>query len=129
MAFLVSESQYVVRRNVLVDVVGMTGVVAETGHVMVTVGQLVVVGQVMECDHSNGMYPLSEGVTLDESHRLSGHNLRRMNFLEDLEQVIASWDFENLGGPETVAVMMKMQRCYLYVVGYRYARGIRSLYL
>ena len=47
-------------------------------------------------------------VTLGESHRLSGHNLRRMNFPEDVEQVIASWDFENLGGPETVAVMMKM---------------------
>ena len=72
---------------------------------------------------------MSEGVTLDESHRLPGHNLRRMNFLEDVEQVIASWDFENLDGPETVAVMMKMQRCYLYVVGYRFARGIRSLYL
>ena len=69
MAFLVSENQYVVRRNVLVGVVGMTGVVAETGHVMVTVGQLVEVDQVMECDHSNGRYPLSEGVTLDESHR------------------------------------------------------------
>ena len=54
MAFLVSGSQYVVRKNVLVGVVGMTGVVAETGHVMVTVGQLVVVDQVMECDHSNG---------------------------------------------------------------------------
>ena len=106
MAFLVAESQYVVRRNVLVGVVGMAGVVAETGHVMVTVGQLVEVGQVMECDHSNGMYPLSEGVTLDENHHLSGHNLRRKNFLEDLEQVIAFWDFENLGGPETVAVMM-----------------------
>ena len=58
MAFLVSESQYVVRRNVLVGVVGMTGVVAGTGHVMVTVGQLFVVGQVKECDHSNGTYPL-----------------------------------------------------------------------
>ena len=68
MAFLVSESQYVVRKNVLVGVVGMTGVVAETGHVMVTVGQLVEVDQVKECDHSNGTYPLSEGVTLDESH-------------------------------------------------------------
>ena len=69
MAFLVSESQYVVRKNVLVGVVGMTGVDAETGHVMVTVGQLVVVYQVMKCDHSNGRYPLSEGVTLDEIHR------------------------------------------------------------
>ena len=59
MAFLVSENQYVVRMDVLVDVVGMTGVVAAgTGHVMVTVGQLVVVGQVMECDHSIGTYPL-----------------------------------------------------------------------
>ena len=105
---MVSENQYVVQRNVLVGVVGMTGVIAETCHVMVTVGQLVEVGQVKECDHSNGRYPLSEGVTLDESHRLSGHNLRRMNFPEDVEQVIASWDFENLGGPETVAVMMKM---------------------
>ena len=129
MAFLVSESQYVVRKNVLVGVVGRTGVVAETGHVMVTVGQLVEVGQVMECDHSNERYPLSEGVTLDENHRLPGHNLRRKNFPEDVEQVIASWDFENLGGPETVAVMMKMQRCYLCAVGCRYARGIRSLYL
>ena len=82
MAFLVSESQYVVRKNVLVGVVGMTGVVAETGHVIVTVGQLVVADQVKECDHSNGRYPLSEGVTLDESHRLPGHNLRRMNFPE-----------------------------------------------
>ena len=124
MASLVSESQ-----NVLVDVVGMTGEVAEAGHVMVTVGQLVEVDQVKECDHSSGTYPLSKGVTLDESHRLPGHNLRRMNFPEDVEQVIASWDFENLGGPETVAVMMKMQRCYLYVAGCRYARGIRSLYL
>ena len=35
--------------------------------------------------------------------------------LEDVEQVIASWDSENLDGPETVAVMMKMQLCYLYV--------------
>ena len=104
----------------------VTGVVAETGHVMVTVGQLVEVGQVKECDHSSGRYPLSEGVTLDESHRLPGHNLHRKNFLEDLEQVIASWGFENLDGPETVAVMMKMQRCYLYVVGYHYARGIHS---
>ena len=125
MAFLVSESQYVV----LVGMVGMTGVIAETGHVMVTVGQLVEVGQVKGCDHSNGMYPLSEGVTLDENHRLSGHNLHRMNFLEDVGQVIASWDSENLGEPETVAVMMKMQRCYLCAVGCRYARGIRSLYL
>ena len=129
MAFLVSESQYVVRKNVLVGVVGRTGVVAESGQVMVTVGQLVVVDQVKECDHSNGMYPLSKGVTLDESHHLSGHNLHRKNFLEDLEQVIASWDFENLDGPEIVAVMMKMQQCYLYVVGCRYARGIHSLYL
>ena len=69
MAVLVSESQYVVRRYVLVGVVGMTGVVAETGHVMVTVGQLVEVGQVMEYDCSNGRYPLSEGVIPDESHR------------------------------------------------------------
>ena len=107
----------------------MTGVFAETGHVMVTVGQLVEVDQVMEYNHSNGTYPLPKGVILDESHRLPGHNLRMMYFLEDLEQVIASWDFENLGGPETVAVMMKMQRCYLCAVGYRYARGIRSLYL
>ena len=68
MAFLVSESQYVVGKNVLVGVVGMTGVIAETGHVMVTVGQLVEVGQVKECDHSSGRYPLSEGVTLDERH-------------------------------------------------------------
>ena len=104
MAFLVSESQYVV----LVGVVGMTGVVAETSHVMVTVGQLVEVDQVMEYDHSNGRYPLSKDVTLDESHRLPGHNLHRKNFLEDVEQVIASWDSENLGGPETVAVMMKV---------------------
>ena len=58
MAFLVSENQYVVRRNVLVGVVEMTGVVAGTGHVMVTVGQLFVVGQLMECDHSIGTYPL-----------------------------------------------------------------------
>ena len=58
MAFLVSENQYVVRMNVLVGVVGMTGVVAETSHVMVTVGQLVVVGQVKESDHSIGTYPL-----------------------------------------------------------------------
>ena len=129
MAFLVAGNQYVVRKNVLVGEVGMTGVVAETSHVMVTVGQLVVVGQVKECDHSNGKYPLSKGVTLDESHRLSGHNLRMMYFLEDLEQVIAFWDFEILGGPETVAVMTKMQRCYLCAVGYRYARGIHSLYL
>ena len=57
----------------------MTGVVVETGHVMVTVGQLVEVDQVKECDHSNGMYPLSEGVTLDESHCLPGHNLHRKN--------------------------------------------------
>ena len=68
MAFLVFESQYVVQRNVLVGVVGMTGVVAGTGHVMVTVGQLLVVGQVKESDYSIGTYPLSEGVTLDESH-------------------------------------------------------------
>ena len=129
MAFLVSESQYVVQKNVLFGVVGRTGVVAETGHVMVTVGQSVVVDQVMECVHSNGMYPLSEGVTLDENFRLPGHNLRRKDFLEDVEQVIAFWGFENLGGPETVAVMMKMQRCYLCAVGYHYARGIRSLYL
>ena len=58
MAFLFFESQYVVQRNVLVDVVGMTGVVAGTGHVMVTVGQLLVVGQVKESDHSIGTYPL-----------------------------------------------------------------------
>ena len=108
MAYVVAESQYVVQKNVLVGTVGMTGVIVETGHVMVTVGQLVEVDQVMECDHSNGRYPLSEGVTLDENHRLPGHNLRRENFPEDVEQVIASWDFENLGGPETVAVMMKM---------------------
>ena len=57
MAFLVSESQYVVRRNVLVDVVGMTGVVAETGHVMVTVGQLVEVGQVMSATIPTGGIP------------------------------------------------------------------------
>ena len=58
MAFLVSENQYVARMDVLVDVVGMAGVVAETGHVMVTVGQLFATGQVMECDHSIGTYPL-----------------------------------------------------------------------
>ena len=67
MAFLVSENQYVVRMNVLVGVIEMTGVVAGTGHVMVTVGQLVVVDQVKEYDHSNGRDPLSEGVTRRKS--------------------------------------------------------------
>jgi len=52
-----------------------------------------------------------------------------MNVLEAVGQVIASWDSENLGGPETDAVMTKMQRYYLYAVMYRRLRGIRSLYL
>ena len=47
---------------------------------------------------------------------------------EVVEQVIVPWDFENLGGPETEAVMMRMWKYCLCVVLYRCAKDIRSLY-